>query len=381
MVIMFRFAKRLFSARIYDNSTDAIADIRSGSSIAIGGYMSAGVPENLIKAIRDYGNYDFTVVTMGSSLENYGINTLIHNKQVKRLITPYIGGSKHISPQYLNGELELKLVPSGTLAERIRAGGAGIPGFWTTTGVGTIIEQGGFPIKYKKGGRGVLIESEGKDKRIFDNKEHIYEEALRTEFASVKAWKADPLGNLVYRRTARNFNPEIAICAKTTIAEVEEIVPIGSLDPDEIDTPGLFVHRIIKGDSYQKPMVKSVNFNDDGRVNASKEVNESINKIAQRVAKELKPGMYIKLDMGIPSFVEKYLEKDVIVASSSGAIGISTGGGTDPDLVDENGEPITINDGGCVVSTNLMMDLLRGGHFDASVVGGLEVSSSGDLAN
>ena len=185
---MFRFTKRLFTAaRIYDSGIEAIADIRTGSTIAIGGYSSAGIPENLLKSLKDYGNYDFNIVTMGSSLENYGVNILINNKQVKRLITPYIGGNKQIHMQYLNGELELELIPNGTLAEKIRAAGAGIPGFWTTTGLGTIIEEGGFPIKYRKGGRGISILSEGKERRNFNGRDHIYEEAIRTEYSIVKA--------------------------------------------------------------------------------------------------------------------------------------------------------------------------------------------------
>ena len=201
-------------ARIYSSSIEAIADINTGSSLPVGGYMTAGVPENLLKAIKDYGSYDFTVVTLGSSLEDYGVNSLIHNRQVKSLITSFIGGSKFINSQYLNGELELELYPNGTLSEKVRAAGAGIPGFWTTTGVGTIMEEGGFPIKYKKGGAGVVIQSEGRSKRNFDGVEHLYEESLRTEYGLVKAWKADTMGNLVYRKTARNFNPDIAIFQK-----------------------------------------------------------------------------------------------------------------------------------------------------------------------
>jgi 3-oxoacid CoA-transferase len=378
---MQKIFKRLFTvARVFDNPTEAIADIRSGTSIAVGGYMNVGFPENLIKALKAYGNYDFSLVTLGCSVEGYGVNSLISNRQVKRLVTPFLG-SKDIQAQYHNGELELELVPGGTLAEKIRAAGAGIPGFWTSTGVGTIIEEGGFPIKYKRGGVGISIQAEGKEKRFFNGKEHLYEEAIRTEYSLVKAWKADPLGNLVYRKTAKNFNPEIAICSKVTIAEVEEIVPLGSLDPDEIDTPGIFVQRIVKGESYSKPLFVNEVVDDGGNREDNKR-NEISQQIARRAAKELKNGMYVKVDSGIPSLVAEYLPDGVIVASASGIIGVSKERKViDPDLIISSGSPAGLIDGAAVVSTNFMMDLVRGGHFDASIMGAFQVSANGDLAN
>lgn len=377
---MFKYVRRLFTiAKIYDNPTEAIADIRTGSSIAIGGYMNAGVPENLVNALKAYGNYDFTVISQGSSIENYGVNALINNKQVKRLITPYLG-SKEINRQYHNGELELELVPGGTLAEKIRAAGAGIPGFWTSTGVGTIIEEGGFPIKYKRGGAGILIQAEGKEKRFFNGREHIYEEAIRTEYALVKAWKADKLGNCIYHRAAMNFNPEIAICAKHTIVEAEEIVPIGELPPDEIATPAIFVERIVLGEKYSQHVNQKMQF--DEQDEHDEKTMESLTRIAKRVSKELKAGMYVKIDQGIPSLVPQYLDEGVILASGSGIIGVGKSKAyMDPSLVYEDGILGSITKGGVVVSTNIMMDLLRGGHFDASVMGAFQVSSFGDLAN
>ena len=378
---MIRNCKRLFTiAKVFESPTEAIADIRSGSSIAIGGYMTAGFPENLIKAVKAYGNYDFSVVTLGCSVEGYGVNSLISNKQIKRLTTSYLG-SKDIQTQYHNGELELEIVPGGTLAEKIRAAGAGIPGFWTTTGVGTIIEEGGFPIKYKKGGAGISILSEGREKRYFNQKEHLYEEAIRTEYSIVKAWKADPLGNLVYRKTAKNSNPEIAMCSKITIAEVEELVPLGALDPDEIDTPGIFVKRIIKGENYQKPVILDEQVNLKGKKIDIDTMDKS-KMIAKRVAQELKPGMYTKLDFGIPSLIPEFLPDGIIVGAASGVIGISKRKEiVDPDLIFSSGYPADTIKGASIVSYNFIMDLIRGGHFDASVVGAFQVSSQGDLAN
>ena len=243
------------------------------------------------------------------------------------------------------------------------------------------MEEGGFPIKYKKGGAGVVIQSEGRSKRNFDGVEQLYEECLLTEYGLVKAWKADTMGNLVYRKTARNFNPDIAICSKTTIAEVEEIVPLGSLDPDEIDTPGIFVQRIVKGETYNKPTSAFINASGDS-INVPGHVDPVSLLIAKRVAQELKPGMFVKLDLGIPNLVTEFLEKGVIVASASGIIGVAQRGKmNDPDMIDAHGEPTNIIKGGAIVSTNTIMDFLRGGHFHASVVGAFQVSSQGDLAN
>ena len=200
-----------------------------GMTIVAGGFGLCGIPENLIAAIRDSGVKDLTVISNNAGVDGFGLGMLLNSRQVKKMISSYVGENKEFERQYLSGELELEFAPQGTLAERIRAGGAGIPGFYTKTGVGTLI-------------------AEGKEHKDFGGETYILETGLVADLAIVKAWKADPYGNLVYRKTARNFNPPAATAGKVTVAEVEEIVPAGSLDPDCVHTPGVYVQRLVQGE-------------------------------------------------------------------------------------------------------------------------------------
>src|SRR5690606_2717837 len=204
-----------------------------GAVLLVGGFGLCGIPENLIQAVKDKGTKNLTVVSNNCGVDDFGLGILLQDKQITKIIASYVGENKTFEQQYLNGELEVELTPQGTLAERIRAGGAGIPGFYTATGVGTPI-------------------ADGKETKEFNGKIYLLEEGIVGDFALVKAWKADTLGNLVYRKTARNFNPLAAMAGKITIAEVEEIVEPGELNPDEIHTPGIYVQRLIVGTNYQK---------------------------------------------------------------------------------------------------------------------------------
>lgn len=223
--------------KIVKDAKEAIKDIRDGSSLMVGGFGLCGIPENLIEALRESGVKNLTVISNNAGVDDYGLGLLLQTKQIKKMISTYVGENETFERQFLNGELEVELVPQGTFAERMRAGGAGIPAFFTPTGVGTLVEQ-------------------GKEKRTFDGREYIMERALTADFALVKAWKADAMGNLVYRKTTRNFNPVMATAGRITIAEVEQIVPVGSLDPDSIHTPGIFVQRILQGAKYEKRIEK-----------------------------------------------------------------------------------------------------------------------------
>ncbi|MDR5651979.1 CoA transferase subunit A [Ruixingdingia sedimenti] len=199
-----------------------------GMTIAAGGFGLCGIPELLISAIRDAGTKDLTVASNNCGVDDFGLGILLATKQIRKMISSYVGENAEFMRQYLSGELELEFNPQGTLAERMRAGGAGIPGFYTATGVGTVI-------------------AEGKEHKEFNGKTYILETGIVADLSIVKAWKADPSGNLVFRKTARNFNPPAATCGKVCVAEVEEIVPMGSLDPDHIHLPGIYVHRLIQG--------------------------------------------------------------------------------------------------------------------------------------
>ena len=223
--------------KIVDSISEAIQDIKDGSTLIVGGFGLSGIPEKTIIAIRDKGVKDLTVVSNNCGVDDWGLGLLLANKQIKKMVASYVGENKIFERQFLSGELEVELVPQGTLAERIRAGGAGIPGFYTATGVGTPI-------------------AEGKEHKEFNGRTYILEQGIVGDFALVKAWKADPLGNLVYRKTARNFNPLAAMSGKVTIAEVEEIVEVGELDPDAIHTPGVYVQRVLLGTNYEKRIEK-----------------------------------------------------------------------------------------------------------------------------
>jgi 3-oxoacid CoA-transferase subunit A len=221
------------NTKLINSFKEAVKDIKDGSTLIVGGFGLSGIPEFTIQALMEQGTKDLTVVSNNCGVDDWGLGLLLANKQIKKMVASYVGENKIFETQFLSGELEVELVPQGTLAERIRAGGAGIPGFYTATGVGTPI-------------------AEGKETKEFNGKTYLLEEGIVGDFALVKAWKADPFGNLVYRKTARNFNPLAAMAGKITIAEVEEIVESGELDPDEIHTPGIYVQHILVGTDYQK---------------------------------------------------------------------------------------------------------------------------------
>mgnify|MGYP001274114009 CR=1 FL=1 len=219
--------------KIMYSFSEAVSDIQDGASIVVGGFGLCGIPEKTIQALREKGTKNLTIYSNNCGVDDWGLGLLLKNKQIKKIIASYVGENKTFEQQYLNGDLEVELTPQGTLAERMRAGGAGIPAFYTATGVGTPI-------------------AEGKETREFNGKTYLLEKAIVADFAFVKAWKADTLGNLVYRKTARNFNPLAAMAGKITIAEVEQIVEPGELDPDEIHTPCIYVHRLLVGTGYEK---------------------------------------------------------------------------------------------------------------------------------
>ena len=220
--------------KLYDNAAAALDGLLfDGMTIMSGGFGLCGIPELSIAAIRDAGVKDLTIISNNAGVDGFGLGQLLETRQIRKMISSYVGENKEFERQYLAGELELEFNPQGTLAERCRAGGAGIPGFYTKTGVGTVI-------------------ADGKEHREFNGETYILESGLTADIAIVKAWKGDAQGNLVYRHTAMNFNPEMATSGKVTIAEVEEIVPVGSLNPDHIHTPAIFVQRIIQGEHEKR---------------------------------------------------------------------------------------------------------------------------------
>jgi len=224
--------------KVFPSAAEALKGVvKDGQLMAVGGFGLCGIPEALIAALRDSGVKNLTVISNNAGVDGFGLGLLLETRQIKRMVSSYVGENKEFERQYLAGELELEFTPQGTLAEKLRAGGAGIPAFFTKTGVGTLV-------------------AEGKELREFDGQTYVMERSLVPEVSLVKAWKADESGNLIFRRTARNFNPAVAMAGKTTIVEVEEIVPTGSLDPDAIHLPGIYVHRIVLNAHPEKRIEK-----------------------------------------------------------------------------------------------------------------------------
>jgi 3-oxoacid CoA-transferase subunit A len=220
-------------SKVYADAMSALEGVKDNMTLVVGGFGLCGIPENCIKALKEMGVKGLTCVSNNAGVDDFGLGILLHSHQIKKMVSSYVGENATFEKQFMSGELEVELCPQGTLAERIRAGGAGIAGFYTPTGVGTLV-------------------AEGKEIKKFDGREYVLERGIVGDFAFVKAWKGDRFGNLVFRKTARNFNPMAATAGKITVAEVEELVEIGELDPENVHTPGVFVQRIFQGKNYEK---------------------------------------------------------------------------------------------------------------------------------
>lgn len=230
--------------KVVGTAAEAVADVTDGASLAVGGFGLCGIPEALIDAVLALGVTDLETVSNNCGVDGVGLGVLLEHKRIRRTVSSYVGENKEFARQFLSGELEVELTPQGTLAERLRAGGAGIPAFYTPTGVGTQVADGGLPWRYDGAG-GVAVASPPKETREFDGRTYVLERAIRTDFALVHAWKGDRHGNLVYRAAAANFNPDCAAAGRITIAEVEHLVEPGEIDPAQVHTPGVHVHRVV----------------------------------------------------------------------------------------------------------------------------------------
>ncbi|KAK3072087.1 hypothetical protein LTR53_007475 [Teratosphaeriaceae sp. CCFEE 6253] len=392
-----RFLARTFASssrrheinKVIPSVEEALKDMRPDSTLLCGGFGLCGVPDTLINQVEKMPHVTgLTAVSNNAGVPGSGLGKLLASRQVKKMIASYVGENKVFEQMYLNGEIELELTPQGTLAERCRAGGAGIPAFFTPAAVGTVVETGELPLLHNSDGT-VKEFSKPKETKVFKGKTYVMEEAIDGDYAFVKAWKADKLGNAMFRFTAANFNGAMGRNAKTTIVEAEHIVEPGEIDPAAVHLPGIYVTKVIQS-TTEKSIEKIINAKSPEEMKAgalgSGDAASKRERIVRRAAKEFKNGMYANLGIGLPMLAPTFVDPSVEVQlqSENGILGLGPypqKGHEDPDLINAGKETVTLKPGAACFGSDESFGMIRSGRVDLTILGAMQVSANGDLAN
>jgi 3-oxoacid CoA-transferase len=373
------------------SAAEAIKDMQSNSTVLCGGFGLCGVPDTLINEVAKTPSITgLTAVSNNAGIPGSGLGKWLDTKQITRMVASYVGENKVLESMYLTGEVELELTPQGTLAQRCDAGGKGIPAFYTPAAFGTVVQTGEIPLKHNRDGS-IAAYGKPRDVKVFNGKSYVMEEAIPGDYAFVKAYKADKLGNAQFRLAAQNFNGAMGRNAKVTIVEAEHIVEPGEMSPESIHLPGIYVKKVIQS-TAEKKIEKYTNRPAEGD---SVDVKSSLGKgdaaskrerIVKRAAKEFKNGMYANLGIGMPMLAPSFVDPSVSVTlqSENGLLGLGPypiKGEEDPDLINAGKETVTLLPGASVFGSEESFGMIRSGRIDMTMLGAMQVSARGDLAN
>ena len=376
--------------KILPSASAALENMKGNTTVLAGGFGLCGVPDTLINTVHAKPHVKgLTAVSNNAGVVGSGLGLLLESNQISKMIASYVGENKLFEQQYLKGEIEMELTPQGTLAERCRAGGAGIPAFYTPAAFGTVVQTGELPLRHNADGS-VQSYSQPRDVKVFNGKSYIMEEAIHGDYAFVKAWKADRLGNCMFRYAAANFNGAMGRNAKETIVEAEHIVEPGDIDPAAVHLPGIYVKKVIQSTAAKK--IEKYNFSPDEGEGADMgalgkgETAGKRERIVRRAAKEFKNGMYANLGIGMPMLAPSFVDPSVSVTlqSENGILGLGPypkKGQEDPDLINAGKETVTLLPGASCFGSDESFGMIRSARIDLTILGAMQVSGKGDLAN